>query len=70
MEITKSKGHSLICSDVFEGLSIVPDKSVDLIFIDLLITLERFLKIQKIIGKMITNILNGAINGLTFAFKK
>ena len=34
MEITKSNGHTLICSDVFEGLNIVPDKSVDLIFID------------------------------------
>ena len=70
MEITKSKGYTLICSDVFEGLNIIPDKSVDLIFIALLIILERFLKIQKIIGKMIMNILNDAINGLTFAFKK
>lgn len=34
MEITKSKEHTLICSDVFEGLNIIPDKSVDLIFID------------------------------------
>lgn len=34
MEKTTIDGHMLICSDVFDGLSLVPDGSVDLIFVD------------------------------------
>lgn len=34
MEKTTIDGHMLICSDVFDGLSLVPDSSVDLIFVD------------------------------------
>lgn len=34
MEKTVKDGHMLICSDVFEGLSLVPDGSIDLVFID------------------------------------
>ena len=34
MEKTIDNGHMLICSDVFEGLSLVKDESVDLVFID------------------------------------
>ena len=34
MEIIKNNGHSLICADVFDALDVIPNKSVDLIFID------------------------------------
>lgn len=34
VEKTIIDGHLLICSDVFEGLSLVPDESVDLVFVD------------------------------------
>jgi site-specific DNA-methyltransferase (adenine-specific) len=34
MDICEQNGHKLINSDVFEGLNLVPDTSIDLIFID------------------------------------
>ena len=34
MDICEQNGHKLINSDVFDGLNLVPDNSIDLIFID------------------------------------
>jgi len=34
VEKTIINGHLLICADVFEGLSLIPDDSVDLVFVD------------------------------------
>jgi hypothetical protein len=70
MKKFEKDGQLIILGDVIEALSkVIVDKSIDLIFADPHIILEKILLAEKINGNLTKIISIGAINGLIYVLK-